>query len=206
MTKCIIFDFDGTIVDSMDMAISVYNELADKHEYKKIRAEDKEYLRTLTVKEKCNYLEFPMYKIPFLAPSFYRAYKESMKDLKMFGGIKEVFEQLLHKGYQLAIISSNSEDVIRDFLHEQGVDYIDNIVCSSNLLGKDKVMKKFLKKHKLQSSEALYIGDEVRDIVAAKKCGIPVVWVEWGFDIREKVEKEEPTHIVATPEEILSLV
>jgi phosphoglycolate phosphatase len=206
MTKYIVFDFDGTIVDSMDIAINVYNKLAEKHEYKQIVQEDKEYLRGLTVKEKCAYLEFPTYKIPFLAPSFYRLYKESMKDLVMFDGIKELLNELVEKGYQLAVISSNSEEVIREFLQKYQIDFMDDIVCSSNILGKDKVIKKFLKKRKLKSTEMIYIGDEVRDVVAAKKCDVPVIWVEWGFDLREKVAKEEPNYIVTKPEEILSIV
>jgi phosphoglycolate phosphatase len=206
MKKYIIFDFDGTLVDSMDLAIHVYNTLAEKNGYKKIVPEDKQYLRGLTVKEKCAYLEFPTYKIPFLAPSFYRLYKESMKDLMMFDGIKDVLQSLVEKGYQLAVISSNSEEVIREFLQNHQIDYMDDIVCSSNILGKDKIIKKFLKKRKLNASDTIYIGDEIRDVVAAKKCDIPVVWVEWGFDLKEKVAKEEPTYIVKTPKEILSIV
>ncbi len=67
-------------------------------------------------------------------------------------------------------------------------------------------MKKFLKESNVSSSEVVYIGDEQRDIVACKKAGIPIIWVEWGYDAIEVIQNEEPEYKVATPDEILEII
>ncbi len=50
-----------------------------------------------------------------------------------------------------------------------GIDNISNVLCSSRIFGKDKIIKKYIKEANLKTSDVLYIGDEHRDIVACKK-------------------------------------
>lgn len=49
MQKYIVFDFDGTLVDSQNIFVPIYNQLAEKHGYKTVREEEIEYLRKLTM-------------------------------------------------------------------------------------------------------------------------------------------------------------
>ncbi|WP_028400128.1 HAD-IA family hydrolase [Ectobacillus panaciterrae] len=206
MIKYIIFDFDGTLVDSKDVTIAAFNQLADKYKYKKMKKEDLESLRKLSIRERCKLLDFPIYKIPFMAAEFYNLYKGSIHHVVLLDGIKDVLEELKSKGYHLAIISSNSENNIREFLQRNHIYHIDEILCSNKIFGKDKVIKKFLKTHKLKNTEVIYVGDEQRDIVACKKSDVKVIWVGWGYDAIEVVEQENPDYIVHTPEEIVQIV
>ncbi len=206
MAKYIIFDFDGTLVDSKNVVISAFNQLAQKHNFKKMKPGDIDYLRKLPVTERCKILDVPVYKLPYFAVEFYSLYKHSVKDLIMFEGIEELMEELNNRGYNLAIISSNSIDNIKEFLQKNRIDYIKQIICSNKIFGKDKEIKKFLKENKLKNSEVLYIGDEQRDIVACKKSGVKIIWVEWGFDAVEIVKQESPDYMVSVPGEILDIL
>jgi phosphoglycolate phosphatase len=206
MIKYLIFDFDGTLVDSLDVIIKGYNQLAGKYKANKIKSEDISYLKELSVAEKCNFLNFKLYKFPLLALDVYKLYKHFLDEVTMFDGIKELLEQLKAFGYRLAIISTNSEHIIREFLISNKIDLIDDIICSNNLFGKDKDIKRFLKKHKLKNSEVIYVGDEVRDIIACKKNGVKVIWVSWGYDLFNNVRKEQPDYIINKPQEILSYI
>jgi len=206
MSKYIAFDFDGTLVDSQDIAISVVNQLANKHDFKPIEREDIEHLKGLSVFDRCKFLNVPVYKLPFGAPEFYRIYKKSIKNLLFFDGISNLLKELGAMDYNLAIISSNSETIIRDFLKNNQIDNIDQIFCSSNLFGKDKVIKKFLKRNKLKSSELIYVGDESRDVIACKKVGVEVIWVSWGYDSMDTIQEESPDYIAKEPKEILEIV
>lgn len=206
MFNYVIFDFDGTLVDSKDIFIYVYNQLAESHNFKKIQDKDVEKFRKLSVFERAKLLNVPMYLLPFLATEFYNLYKEQIKNLKLFDGIKEVLEKLKDKKREIIIISSNSESNIREFLEKNQIDVIDEIFCSNNILGKDKIINKFLKKHYLRNWEVIYVGDEIRDIVACKKTGIEVVWVEWGCDLIDNVKEYNPNYIVSTPSDILRIV
>lgn len=206
MIKYIIFDFDGTLVDSFDIAINVANQLAEKHRFKTIVKSDLDYLRKISISEKCKFLGFPLYKLPLWAPEFYTLYRHSCEKLSLFEGIKEMLDELNSLGYQIAIISSNSENIIREFLHKNNIIYINKIFCSKHVFGKDIIIRRFLRDQRVGCAEVIYVGDEHRDVVACKKTGIKVIWVEWGFDIIEMVRQVFPDYVAKEPEDILQIV
>lgn len=61
MIKYILFDFDGTLADSKSVFVSAWNQLADKHKFKKLHHEDLDVLRKLSIKERGKQLNFPFY-------------------------------------------------------------------------------------------------------------------------------------------------
>lgn len=205
MIKYIVFDFDGTLVNSEEVLLSIFNQLAEKYRYKKVNPDQLELLRNLSIRERSKALKFPLYKLPLMITKFYLMYKHSGKNLKLQPGMKELLDELKDKGYSLAVISSNSEQIIREILLMNQIDYIEHIVCSDKIFGKNKVINKFMKKHKLTKEQILYVGDEHRDIVACKKCGVKIIWVTWGFDRIELVGQEDPHYIARVPAEILDI-
>ncbi|MFT8320758.1 MAG: HAD-IA family hydrolase [Bacillus sp. (in: firmicutes)] len=204
--KYIIFDFDGTLADSKMAFFLTWNQLAEKYKYKKLKIADYEMLRNLSMKERSKYADFPMYKLPLFMSDFLKLYRESITDIHLFAGIKELLTELEEAGYQIAIISSNAEKNIRQFLANNKMNHINDVLCSSRIFGKDKIINKFLKSHKLQPAEVIYVGDECRDIVACKKAGIKVVWVGWGYDAAEIAQAENPDYSVYKPSEILQII
>lgn len=204
--KHIIFDFDGTLADSTAVFASAWNTLAQKYKFKGINLKEIDALKKLSISERSKLFDFPMYKLPMILPQFYKLYRQSLNDVHLFDGMKEVLLEIDKRGYKILIISSNSKDNILEFLKMNGIHCVADVLCSNRIFGKDKVMKKFLKESNVHSSDVLYIGDEQRDIVACKKAGVPIAWVEWGYDAKEVVKNEEPEYKVATPQEILEII
>ncbi|MBK0403477.1 HAD-IA family hydrolase [Adhaeribacter sp. BT258] len=206
MIRYVIFDFDGTLADSKEAALTALNQIADRHRYKRIAPEALETLRKLPITERCKLLGWPVYKLPLLATELYGLYKKSIHTVKLFPGIREMLEALRENGYETAIISSNSEQNIREFLQASELPFIQHVICSNNIFGKDKSIKKFLKTHLLQPSEVLYVGDELRDLTACRKCRVKMIWVSWGFDSQELIRAENPEFMVHAPSEILQIL
>lgn len=206
MKEYVIFDFDGTLVDSLTIGLDVYNQLAEKHGFRTIEPEEINELRKLSIRERIRELEVPIYKIPFLALEFHKLFSTSLAELELFPGIKDMLAELDDLGYKIAIISSNSEANIKEFLAQEGVNSVTEVFSSTSLFGKKRVINKFLKSNNLSKSEVIYVGDEERDIVSCRKLGVEVVWVSWGFDLLEVIKKEEPDYVVDTPEEIIEIV
>lgn len=204
--KYIIFDFDGTLADSTAVFASAWNTLAQKYKFKGIELKEIDTLKKLSISERSKLFDFPMYKLPMILPQFYKLYRQSLNDVHLFDGMKELLIEIDKRGYKILIISSNSKENILEFLKMNGIHCVADVLCSNRIFGKDKVMKKFLKEANVDSSDVVYIGDEQRDIVACKKAGVPIIWVEWGYDAKEVVQNDEPEYSVSTPQEILEII
>lgn len=204
--KHIIFDFDGTLADSTHVFMSVWNTLADKYHYRKIKLDELESLKKISIMERSKLFNFPIYKMPIFIPQFYRLYSQSIKEIHLIDGMKDLLQELKKKGYTITIISSNDQENILEFLKMNKIDTVTNVICSNRVFGKDKIIHKFLKDQHLKPSEVIYVGDEQRDIVACKKVGVPIIWVSWGYDAIEVVRSEKPDYKVYAPTEILEII
>lgn len=206
MIKFVIFDFDGTLADSKEVFISVYNQIAVIKGYQQIESANLQYLRSLTIPERCRYLKVPMYRIPFLATEFLALYKMGLGRIKLFDGINDLLAGLSKLGCKTAIISSNAERNISGFLSSNKIESVSEVYCKASLFGKDKLINRFLRKHGLSPEQVLYVGDETRDIVACKKVGVKIVWVDWGYDTKEAAIAANPDYMVSRPSQILEIL
>ncbi|XEC95170.1 HAD hydrolase-like protein [Paenibacillus tarimensis] len=198
MLKHVIFDFDGTIVNSRTLMVMFYNELAEKYNFKIIQPEEIEYLSTLSITDRCRVLRVPIYKVPSMGMYAKRRYQDTIASMEAIEGIAELIHSLKSAGLSISIISSNLESSIRTFLKNNNMDLFDHIYSAPNLFGKHLTINAFIKKHRILREETIYIGDEHRDIVACNKAGIRIITVTWGFDSVELLSKARPDFVVHT--------
>jgi phosphoglycolate phosphatase len=121
----------------------------------------------------------------------------------LFAGIPELMETLESKGYRLGIVSSSRHDTIEAIVshYKLPVDF----VASGKLFNKAQSLRDTLKNERLELSEVLYIGDEVRDVEACHQVGLDIISVTWGLNSKEALMATgAPT--VDTREELLALI
>ncbi|MGM7682535.1 HAD hydrolase-like protein [Cytobacillus sp. Hm23] len=206
MIKHVIFDFDGTLVKSRDLAVSLFNELSSKYGYRKMSKDDVEYMSTLSIKERCKMLGVSWYKLPLVVYDMKSNYNARINELIVVEGIKHLLMNLKERKYKMDIISSNNEENIRTFLIENNIDVFDNVFCTKSLFQKNITLKKLLQRLELKNSEVLYICDEIRDIPPCKELGVKSVAVTWGYDARQSLEMERPDFIINKPTELLTIL
>ena len=206
MKKFLIFDFDGTMIDSRDVIIQRYNEIADRDHYKKIDKLDVVTLSNLSIAERCRILHIPMYKIPSIALEVRKQYKKDLPNLRIKDQVAELLYKLKTKGFRLGIISSNEKSNIMEFLKRNDLDIFESVFSEKNIFGKHHAIHKFIKKLNLEIGNTIYIGDEVRDIISCKKVSIKVIAVTWGYDSLPFLLENKPDFIAEHPEEILNIV
>jgi len=201
MKKYIVFDFDGTIADTYEDILNIVKDLK-KDKYKDIDFEDiRNYGSRYLIKKS----GIPLWKIPKF---IYQAKSKLKKknNVRLFPEILDVFKKL-SKNYNLGIVSTNSEENIRIVLKRYKVENLFKFVYSnSSLFGKHLVLKRMCKKYKINPDDVIYIGDEDRDIIAAKKVKIKIIAVTWGFNSEKLLKKEKPDYLVNNPKEILRII
>lgn len=199
--KYIVFDFDGTIADSRAVFIALYNELATKHGYGLMTDENLQKLRGMSIPERCRMLKVPMYKIPFLVSAVIKKYGEAVPMLRFNEGMKELLQSLAQNNIPFAVLSSNSQKNIQQFFEMNGI-VNNDIFCSRSIFGKHILINTFLKQKSLKPSDILYVGDELRDVIACRKSGVEMAWVSWGYDSVESLQNNKPGYVIHDPAEI----
>jgi phosphoglycolate phosphatase len=206
MKKYIAFDFDGTIVSSMALGVQLYNEIAEKYNYRKIQEEELHVIHKLSIPERLKMFNLPLYKIPKIIVEFKKNYNQHVGSLRAIEGMKQVIFRLKEEGYTLGIISSNSVPNIEKFLAKNQFDVFDQVYSSRGLFGKQSTINNVIKKLRIKKEDMIYIGDEVRDINACKKAGVKMIAVSWGFDSRELLEEQNPDYIADKPADITEIM
>ncbi len=203
----LIFDFDGTLADSFRDVIDKFNFLADKYHFRQISADETSSLRDLTSPELIKYLRIPIYKIPAVIFEARKNMREEIHALRPFEGLPAVLHKLYEQGLFLGILTSNSVENVEMWLRQQNMrHYFKFIHSESNFFGKTRVLKKICKTHKIDKSKAFYIGDETRDIEAAKQCNMLSIAVTWGFNSEKALLKHQPNYIAQKPQDILTIL
>ena len=205
--KLVIFDFDGTIADTMDLGLEIVNDLANIYGFKKVTREELIEYRNLNTREALKSAGISFIKLPFIARDFRRELSKRIDFLQPIGGMANVITHLHLQNYTIGIITSNSTKNVISFLSRISLlDMFHFIRPQQNLFSKNKLLKSILKNYKLHASEVLYIGDETRDIEAAKECNIPVASVCWGLNTKMALKQLDPDYLIDSPSLLLELI
>jgi phosphoglycolate phosphatase len=203
----IIFDFDGTIADTLKLGVSVSNSICDRFGYKKIsNKKELDIYRNLSTQKAIKAVGISYLKLPIIAHAFRKELAKNIDLLKPIDGIPEVIRELA-KSYKLGIVTSNSQANIESFLTRHGMTECFHYFSSGiRLFQKNKTIKSIIKKGNLKKDEVLLVGDETRDIEAASSCGLPIISATWGFHTRAVLEEFHPDEIIDHPSELLQLL
>ncbi len=202
----IIFDFDGTLVNSDTLIESTFIKLKDELGLQDISLKKIKSFKHLSLKDKIKLFNISPLKLPKIIK---RVQEEMGNNLNMISwnpGIISLLEKLSKEQYQLGVLSSNSTKNLNAFFSASQISRFEFVKSGNNLFGKDKDLKKLIKEQKLIKENILYVGDEVRDIEACQKIGVDIAAVSWGFEEKELLNKHNPTYLVNDPKELLKII
>ncbi len=204
--QTIIYDFDGTLVDSVMENVRIYNEIAERNGYKKITEENGAELRSMGAREVIKELGIPFFHVPFLMMKGRREFARAIPTLKPFEGIVDVLKLLKEKRYRQFLITSNSKENIEKFVALHSFDFFEEVSGGTGLFGKAARIKKLIGKHGINPRQTFYVGDETRDIESAKKAGVKSIAVTWGANSRDALKARSPDFLVDTPEALVQSI
>lgn len=206
MKKIIIFDFDGTLANTLMINLQIVKNLGLNHgreitepmveEFKNVSASD--FLRENGISKIKLYFHFRKIK---------KELGKRMDEVDIFPGIKEEIGKMHKAGFRLGILSSNDKKNIEAFLKKYELEgFFDFIYTERNIFGKDTKLKFMMKLFRLRPEDVVYIGDEVRDIEAAKRAGIKNIAVAWGYNSPKILEAATPNALAEHPKQIIKTI
>lgn len=203
--KLLLFDFDGTVADTFQCGLEILNLMAPEFGYRRLEDADVHRARDMRTRELMKFLGIPATRMPKISKRGKEELNKRMDQVQPFAGMVEIIRNLHADGFQLGILTSNSEENVAEFLKKFELELFDFIHTSSKLTGKARVIRRILKNHKLKPKQVLLVGDEVRDIEAAQETGIHMAAVTWGYNSRKSLCALNPDHLIETPEELREL-
>lgn len=203
--RLIVFDFDGTLADSLSVAVETYNRIAPGLGLKMV--EDVEAARSMPTRRLLKHLGVRFWRLPRLIRTFRTAATEHAGELRLHPGLPELLRRLHAQGARLGILSSNSEENIRACLRANHVeDVFAFVIGYPKLFGKAKALRRILKQERLPRDELLFVGDELRDIEAGYKARVATAAVTWGFHAVSLLESAKATYLVREPTELIPIL
>ncbi|WP_026311864.1 HAD-IA family hydrolase [Bradyrhizobium huanghuaihaiense] len=200
-----IFDLDGTLADSFPWFLRVINDVADRFSFRRVAEEDIEGLRHASSREILTRLEVPLWKLPAIARHARRLKAQAAAEISLFAGVETMLRTLAENGVQLALVTSDSEANAREKLGEAAA-LFSHYDCSASLFGKAAKFRRVVRRAGVDPGRVIAIGDEVRDIEAARAAGIACGAVSWGYAAPAALRALAPDHMFAQMEEIAEVV
>lgn len=214
MIKSIIFDLDGTLLDTIEDLANACNyalttlgyETHEVEKYKTFIGNGRYKLIERMLPEGNKDIE----NIEKALKLFDDYYEKHMIDMtKPYDGIMNMLDNLMDKGIKIAVVSNKPHE----FTIEVVKNYFGNrfeVVYGHMKNTKEKpdpwAVLEVIKKFNVNKDECLYIGDSEIDINTAKNAGVKSVGVEWGFRGKGELESAGADYIVNKPEEILEIL
>jgi len=200
-----IFDFDGTIADSFHVVLEVANSIGAGMGLH-IDPAEADTFRKMSSLQVIRHFKIPLWRLPRMLKQGTRQFDAHIPDIQTFKGLPEALAALHERGDKLFMLTSNTDENVRKFLKLRQLDgYFTEIYTGANLFGKTAPLRRIVRDQKLLKRDTVYVGDETRDIQAAKRARLKVVSVAWGFNHESILKKYHPTYLIHEPKELLEL-
>jgi len=184
--KLIIFDMDGTLVNS---SLTIANAINYVRKHLGFEPMDPEKILRMVNDHTLNPAKTFYHTDAFDADHerwFSEYYsKNHEKELVLYDGIKEMLDHLKEEGHLLAVATNAYRgSTIESLTHLNVYDHFDAIACYDDVeKGKPypDMLYKILDELDHSNEKSIFVGDGPRDEMASKNANIPYLMVDWGF-------------------------
>lgn len=209
----IIFDFNGTILDDLDICYNLLNEMLILKDHKPVSLDTYLHIFTFPVydyykKAGFNFEKEPKDDFKELSKYFYDKYYSNFHTLKVFDDVYS-FLKNYHNKYNLYILSAtNKSDLDRIISDLNMQDFFKDLIGTKDIYGKAKldVAIDYFKANKIDFSKTMFIGDTLHDNDIAKYFNATSVLISRGHQSKDVLIKGNPDYIFDNMNQVIELL
>lgn len=210
MIKGILFDLDGTLVNTNDLIINSFTETF-KHYYPQKEFTLQEIIDCIGPTLEQTAKKYYPQKIEEMVELYRHHYAIHHDELiKIYPGIKELLENLKALDLKLAIVTSKKKDMtLRAMKHTNILHYFDVIISSDeveNPKPHQEPIELALQKLNLLKNEVIMVGDNSHDIECAKNANVKSIAVGWALKGADYLRGYRPTYIIDSTDDLLDII
>ncbi|OZI72049.1 HAD hydrolase-like protein [Bordetella genomosp. 12] len=198
----VAFDFDGTLADTLPWMESILHDVAEKFGFRKPDAEERLRLRQHSAYDIMKQLGIPLWKAPAILAFVRQAMEDAVPKVSLFPGVDAMLRAVHGSGSRMAVVSSNSTANVQRVLGPALAPLIADYACGTDLFGKPAKIEHLLRDTHIAASQAILIGDEIRDIEAARKTGVDSGVVAWGYNREATLREHQPDLVFSNVHEL----
>ncbi len=205
----IIFDFDGTIIDTNQLIEEGLNYFSTKYRGRALTKNELSELTGKTLEDQMAFIKAD--KAELMAEQFRIWYIHNHNaKTRAFPGVKELLDHLKLLGYRLALVSNNSKETIEHGLRHLRLESMFENIITRDDVNAVKPSPEGLNRIKdyfgIDSDQCMYIGDTESDMIAAKAANIFSVMVGWTHLTQEQVFAVQPDWVLKEPNHLFMIM
>ncbi len=186
--KTVLFDFDGTLADTFWLTHSILNDLAGLYSFRRTERDEALALRNLPASRVLEELGIPWYRVPRILREGRKRLHSRIEEIPL----SEEYHTLLtemSRIFRLGVLTTNSRENVELFFRRHGIAFFDFVHSTGRIQGKAGALRKVMRTYGIHRDHCLYVGDEIRDCIAARKAGIRSLSVVWGYNSKSSLEE-----------------
>jgi phosphoglycolate phosphatase len=200
----VMFDYDGVIVDSLNVFTLRFSQACRENGFNQIKASDDVIsLFDSNVYETMRQRGLDGLTIDAILERYEVLQGVHLGNLKLFEGIREALDKVSKK-HSIYVITSNLSNATIQVLEQNEIKSFKGVIGAD--IEKSKIRKILSVKSLHPETTAFYVGDTKGDMIEGRQAGCLTIGVTWGWHTPEKIQEGFPDYLVKTPEALAELL
>ena len=201
----LVLDFNGTIIDDVDLCLNILNHLLEERNYKKVSLEEYKHIFTFPIKKYYINAGFDLEKYSFTSISneFISLYQKASLNCKLYEGINELIDKCNNNEVKVVLLSASQIDNLKEQTDHFGLsEKFEAILGTSTIEAASKVEigKNYFKDK--QDKKILFVGDTTHDAEVASAIGADALLITHGHQARDILLKANPLKVIDSFKEV----
>lgn len=201
----LVLDFNGTIIDDVDLCLNILNHLLEERDYKKVSLEEYKHIFTFPIKKYYINAGFDLEKYSFTSISneFISLYQKASLNCKLYEGINELIDKCNNNRIKVVLLSASQIDNLKEQTDHFGLSEKFEVILGTSTIeaaSKVKIGKNYFKDK--QDKKILFVGDTTHDAEVASAIGADALLITHGHQARDILLKANPLKVVDSFKEV----